>query len=82
MSERWGEEHHHSTKSQQMRESLRKVGIELDDPKPAAIQKRKAAIAEPDRAAIRAVLEPLGAPEWAIASCPSLELARAYRSPR
>ncbi len=67
-------------RSAALRARLASVGIVLDepvidrDPKPSNLP-----ASEPDRTAIRAYLEPLGAAEWMIASCPSLELARTYR---
>lgn len=64
--------------SQMMREQLREHGIELDEEKPAPAPRSEAVDVEPDRDAIRAYLEPLGCPEWAIESCPSLELAMTY----
>lgn len=61
----------------QMREMLAEVGIELDQPKPTAIPSPQTC-PEIDRDVIRAILEPLGCPEWAIASCPSEDAARDY----
>ncbi len=65
--------------SEVLRESLREVGIELEAAKPKAPACAPAAPAEPDRDAIRALLEPLGCPEWAIRSCPSVEAALTYK---
>lgn len=67
-------------RSTALRMRLAAVGIHLDPPvadrdlKPSNLP-----TAEPDRAAIRAILDPRGCPEWAIVSCPSVELALTYR---
>lgn len=61
----------------QMREMLAEVGIELDEPKPTAIPSRQTCPTV-DRDAIRAILEPMGCPEWAIESCPSEDAARGF----
>lgn len=65
----------------QMREELLAAGIDLDqkDPKkPTPAQATESV----DRARIRAILEPLGAPAWMIESCPSVELANEYAKNR
>lgn len=72
--------------SARMRAELAAVGIILDDPRPplsaVAIQQSAPPV---DRDAVRAVLVAAGAPdrdvEWLVASCPSLEDAKAYRPP-
>jgi hypothetical protein len=69
-------------RSRNMRLMLSGYGIELDEPKkpkPPAISILRAPIGELERDAIRAHLESLGCPEWAIASCPSFELACTYK---
>lgn len=63
--------------SETLREMLRECGIEIDDDKPKRAAFPIAPVAV-DRARIYATLEPLGVPEWMIASCPSIDLAIAY----
>ena len=75
-------------RSTELREGLRAVGFGLD-PEPDTRRPSSVVTApapEPDRAAIRAVLEMRGAPAksilWLSASCPSLAHAEAYEPPR
>lgn len=66
-----------------MREQLRGVGIELDDPAPRIRATAPTAAPPIDRDAVRAILSAAGATDaelaWLVPSCPSLELARAWR---
>jgi uncharacterized paraquat-inducible protein A len=68
-----------------MRAELARVGILLDETKPAISAKPEPAqIVAPDLAAIRAVLEPHAPPhhlEWLVASCQSVEHALTYQRP-
>jgi hypothetical protein len=77
VSDHWSDA---NDRSRNMRMMLAREGIELDEPTPTAISSPRTCSIEPNRDVIRAYLEPLGCPEWAIMSCPSLELARTYRS--
>lgn len=66
-----------------LREQLRGVGIELDDPAPRIRATAPTAAPPIDRDAVREVLVAAGATDaelaWLVPSCPSLELARAWR---
>lgn len=65
-----------------MRLMLSGYGIELDEPKkpkPPAISILRTPIGDVERDAIRAHLEPLGCPEWAIVCCDSIDLAHTYK---
>lgn len=64
--------------AREMREMLGAAGIMLDEPSAAKASASAAVANDPDRAAIRALLEPLGVPEWMIVSCPSIALAQGY----
>ena len=61
-----------------MRRELAAVGIELADHVMNHDEPKNVPPVEVDRAAIRAYLEQLSCPEWAILSCPSLECARTF----
>ncbi len=78
------DDHERSTRnsaSENLRMRLAAVGIILDPTPSIAPIAAPIPVPDPppDRDAIRAILEPRGCPEWAIASCPSVAAALTYR---